>query len=127
MSGSRWRRNAMDAIDKDALTRSLAACRAENAGRRQQIDSMLADRPWETVAKFAAQCVQGRSLDLPPWQMPPCATHLESALRQPFGDTRGAREAGEILKKMLALGLSRFEPHPLAAIAEAEAKRQVGA
>jgi hypothetical protein len=64
--------------------------------------------------------VQGRSLDLPPWQMPPCATHLESALRQPFGDTRGAREAGEILKKMLTLGLSRFDRSPLQAIVEAE-------
>jgi hypothetical protein len=57
--------------------------------------------------------------------MPPCATHLDSALRQPFGDTRGAREAGEIPKKMLTLGLSRFEPHPLAAIAEAEQRQPV--
>jgi hypothetical protein len=32
--------------------------------------------------------------------------------------------ARELLSKMLALGISRFEPDPLAAIAEAEANRQ---
>ena len=64
-----------------------------------------------------------RPLDLPPWQKPPCATHLDSALRQPFGDPRGAREAAEILKKMPVLGLPQFEPNPLQAIEEAEQRQ----
>jgi hypothetical protein len=83
------------------------------------------DRDWTEVAEFAAHCVQGRTLGLMPWQMPPLcyANHLDSALREPFGDPRGAREAGEVLKKMLALGLSRFEPDPLQAIAAAEQHR----
>ena len=59
-------------------------------------------------------------VDLPPWQMPPCRINLNSALRQPYGDARGAREGGEILKKMLPLGLSRYEPNPLHALGEAE-------
>jgi hypothetical protein len=58
-------------IDRDALTRALAACRAEDAGRAKQIDSMLAREPWEQVAVFAASCVQSRSLGLMPWQSPP--------------------------------------------------------
>jgi hypothetical protein len=41
-------------------------------------------------------------------------------LAKPFDDPRGERESAEILKKLLALGLGRFEPNPLAAIAEAE-------
>ena len=55
-----------------------------------------------------------------PWQLAPLhyANHLDSALREPFGDPRGPREAAEVLKKTLALGLSRFEPDPLRAIAE---------
>ncbi|SRR5258705_8493136 len=117
----------MKQIDRDALERALAACRAESAARAKQLDSKLASEPWERVAQFASYCVQGRALDLPPWQSPPCRINLASALREPFGDTRGLREGGEILKKMLALGLSRFEPDPLAAIAEAEAKHQTPA
>jgi hypothetical protein len=109
----------MNEIDRDALTSALMACRAEDAGRAKQIDSMLADRPWEDVAQFASSCAQGRALDLMPWQSPPCHANLR-ALSEPFGDPRAARESAELLKKMQALGLSRFEPDPLAAIAEAE-------
>jgi hypothetical protein len=58
-----------------------------------------------------------------PWQLPPFRIDLASALREPFDDARGLREGGEILKKLLALGLSRFEPDLLAAIAEAEQRR----
>jgi hypothetical protein len=48
---------------------------------------------------------------------------LDSALREPFGDTRGAREAAEVLKKLLALGLSKYEPYPLQAIGAAERRQ----
>ena len=95
------------------------ACRAEGAARAKQLDSKLRDEPWKEVAQFASYCAQGRALDLMPWQSPPCHANLR-ALSEPFGDPRAARESAELLKKMLALGLSRFEPYPLAAIAEAE-------
>jgi hypothetical protein len=121
----------MNAIDRDALERALVACRAESAARAKQIDSKLYGKhpkPWESVAEFAAYCVQSRSLDLMPWQRAPLfyANQLDIALREPFGDTRGTREAAELLKKLLTLGLSRFEPFPLQAIerVEAEAKRR---
>jgi hypothetical protein len=44
-------------------------------------------------------------------------------LREPFGDPSGRREAGEIIKKLLALGLSKYEPNPLQAIAAAEQRQ----
>jgi hypothetical protein len=116
----------MNLTDRTALERALVACRAESSARAKQIDSMLADRPWEDVAQFASSCAQGRALDLMPWQSPPCHANLR-ALSEPFGDPRAARESAELLKKMQALGLSRFEPDPLAAIAAAEAKRQTPA
>jgi hypothetical protein len=109
----------MREIDRNALERALVACRAESAARAKQLDSKLRDEPWEEVAQFASYCVQGRALDLMPWQSPPCVASLAS-LREPFGDPRAARESAELLKQMLAFGLSRFEPDPLAAIAEAE-------
>jgi hypothetical protein len=55
---------------------------------------------------------------------PPCwITDLATAMREPFGDPRGEREAAELLQKMLAAGLSRFEPDPLAAFDRIEAKK----
>ena len=59
-----------------------------------------------------------------PGAAPPVEIHdLAATLRLPFGDQRGEREAAELLKTMLAAGLSRYEPDPLAALDEAEAKR----
>ena len=115
----------MTPTDKDALTRAIVAARAESAGRAKQLDSMLTDRPWQEVAEFAAHCVQGRTLGLMPWQMPPLcyANRLDSALREPFGDPRGAREAGELLRRLLDAGLSKYEPDPLGGLERAEAER----
>ena len=48
-------------------------------------------------------------------------------LEKPFDDPRGERAAAEILKRLLALHLSRFEPDPFAAIAEAEQRRTANA
>jgi hypothetical protein len=95
----------MDGIDRDALERSLAASRAEDAGRRQQIDSKLQDEPWEKVAQFASYCVQGRMLGLMPWQDPPMYARLAD-LDKPFDDPRGARESAELLRRLLDAGLS---------------------
>ena len=109
-------------IDRDALTRAIAAARAEDAGRRKQIDSMLASQPWERVAVFAARCVQHRSLRLQPWQSPPFRASLAD-LDQPLGDPRGARESAELLKRLLDANLSPFEPDPLAALERVEATK----
>jgi hypothetical protein len=113
----------MNEIDRDALERALVACRAESPARAKQIDSMLADRPWEDVAQFASSCAQGRALDLMPWQSPPCHANLR-ALSEPFGDPRAARESAELLRRLLDAGLSWFEPDPLGALEQAEGKRR---
>jgi hypothetical protein len=107
--------------DRDALSRAIAAARAEDAGRRKQIDSMLADEPWESVAVFAASCAQSKSLGLMPWQLPPFRASLAD-LDQPPGDPSGRRESAELLQRLLRAGLSPFEPDPLRAIEQAEAK-----
>lgn len=114
----------MDAIDRDALTRCLAAARAEGPGRAKQIDSMLADRPWERVGIFACSCAQSRSLDLLPWQLPPFRASLRD-LDKPFGDASGRRESAELLQRLHDAGVSIFEPDPIAALERAEKKRVV--
>jgi hypothetical protein len=55
-----------------------------------------------------------------PWQFPPCAVAIENIDGPDNGN--GARDAAELLKKLLDAGLSRFEPKPLQALAEAERK-----
>jgi hypothetical protein len=104
------------------LERCIAAARAEDPGRRQQIDSMLSNRSRENVGIFAASCAQTRSLGLQPWQNPPFRASLRD-LDKPFDDPRGERQAAELLQRLLKLGLSRFEPDPIGAIAEAEQRQ----
>jgi len=102
--------------DQDALTRALAFCRAESDARAHQLDAMLVERPWRDVARFASYCSQTASLRLDPWETPPCwISNIDAALKA-ADDARGIRGAARLLQKMLALGLSRFEPNPLLAL-----------
>jgi hypothetical protein len=114
----------MNEIDRDALTRAIVAARAESASRNRQIEAMFADpkRSWERVARFCAYSAQIESLGLKPHETAPMWARSPD-LEKPFGDPRGEREAAEIRKKLQMLGLSTFEPNPLAAIAEAERLR----
>src|SRR5258706_14366310 len=100
----------------------IGAARAEDAGRRQQIDSMLLNRSREQVGIFASSCAQSKNLGLAPWQGPPCRASLRD-LDKPFDDARGERQAAELLQRLLQLGLSRFEADPIGAIAEAERRQ----
>jgi hypothetical protein len=107
--------------DEDALTRAVAVTRAEDPGRAKQIDSMLADESWQSVAVFAATCAQSRSLNLAPWQLPPFRASLAD-LNQPPGDVSCRRESAKLLRRLLDAGLSPFEPVPLQALEQAEGK-----
>jgi hypothetical protein len=116
----------MTETDKAALARAIEIAR-KDPGERRRIDEKLANgEDWDDVAGRCACWCQHDALALMPWQLPPIyyAAHLDSVLREPFGDPSGRREAGEVLKKLLALGLSRFEPDPLGALEQAEAKRR---
>jgi hypothetical protein len=107
--------------DRTALKLALERCRAQGEGRSQQLDSMLEDRSWEEVATFAAYSCQCDSLRLRPWQDPPCCVDEDEEL--PAGDVGGKHEAQQLLRQMLALGISRWVPDPLVAIAEAEKQK----
>ena len=107
----------MQKHDRRALTRALALCRDESVGRAEQIDSKLQDEAWEDVAAFAAGHCQIDALKLYPWQQPPADVDEDDD-----GDNINA-DAVALLRKMLAAGLSRYEPDPLTALAAA-AKRK---
>jgi hypothetical protein len=111
-------------IDREALTLAIEVTRNESAARRAQVDGFLAERPWFDVATFCAGCAQSRSLNLPPWQPPPCSVGNIDAALAVTDEQRGWRAAALLLKKMLALNISRYAPNPLQAITEVEARRQ---
>jgi len=83
-----------------------------NSDRKQQLESKLKDESWHTVAVFAAYCVQGETLCLRPWELPPCAVS-----DNPAEESAAQQGAVKMLQKMLAAGLSRYEPDPLNALA----------
>jgi hypothetical protein len=102
----------MTRADREALRRALKLARAESPGRAAQIAAKLEDEPWEDVAEFAAYCCQTDALGLKPWMDPPM-----------YAELRPERpDAMAMLVKLLGAGLSRFEPDPIAALAEARGK-----
>ncbi|MET4478002.1 hypothetical protein [Bradyrhizobium sp. F1.13.3] len=62
------------------------------------------------LGRCSYQC-QIVALGLAPWQLPPSHSGDKAS-----GDASGHRESAELLKRMMALGLSVFEPDPLPAI-----------
>lgn len=97
----------MDDKDREALERALEQARQESPDRAEQLDSIIADGDWLHAARLAATIRQYRSLNLNCGQSVPMN-----------GDTQPDRfpEAAELLEEMLAAGLSRYEPDPLAGL-----------
>jgi hypothetical protein len=94
-------------VDRDALKRAIVAARAESPSRARQIDDKLKPEPWVEVAQFAAFCAQCRALQLKPWQAPP--SHGDDEI-DPQGRYGGMAAEVELRRRMLALGLSIYEP-----------------
>jgi hypothetical protein len=77
---------------------------------------------FEDVGRFASYGCQMRALHLPPWATPPC--HLlgdvDTVLARGDDGVRGDYVAVVFLKKMRALGISKWHPDPVAAIEAAK-------
>jgi hypothetical protein len=109
--------------DRAALELAIEIDRKRSPGDRQQIDDMLRERPWVEAATFAAHRCQETALHLKPWQCwPPCAVEVGEA-DTPGLEHRGIAKSALLLRKMLLLGISRWDPDPIAAIAAAETER----
>jgi hypothetical protein len=94
-------------VDRGALRRALQLARAESPRRAAQIADKLKDESWEDVAEFAAYCCQIDNLGLKPWQDPSM-----------YAELRSDQDALTLLVKLLGAGPSRFEPDPVAALAQ---------
>ena len=109
-------------IDRGALTRAMETAKADRA---DQLAAMLKDRPWEVVAVFAPCCCQYEALSLKPWQSPPMYAGDERP--SDASPLSGRLAAWQLRRRLLAAGLSVFEPDPVRALdAHASNKRGSG-
>ena len=110
-------------LDRQALDLAITIDRERNKACRQQIDDKLRTEPWLRVAKFAAQRCQEIALHLQPWECwPPCAVSVDE-VDAPGFEHRGVSQSAALLRRMLACGVSRWHPDPIAAIEAAKAER----
>jgi hypothetical protein len=107
-------------VDKAALELAMKIARQE-PGRAEQLDAKLKTESWFNVATFASYCCQTDSLNLRPWQEPTCHVYFDEPVKT--DDVQGRCSALQLLAQMEALGISRWHPDPLAAIAEAEQQK----
>jgi|SRR3954463_11486446 hypothetical protein len=89
-------------VDRDAMTRAIAAARRESPNRSRQIDRKLASESFEAVGRFCAFSAQIESLHLQPFES--TVVYADSP------------EAHALPRRLKAAGLSRFEPDPLGAL-----------
>jgi hypothetical protein len=96
-------------VDMDAFRRALAmALNSREPGRARMFERMLKNESWLACAKAAAHFCQTRTMQLPPFMSAPVN-----------GPGNGA-ESDALLKRMLAAGISQFEPDPAAALSAKE-------
>jgi hypothetical protein len=94
------------------------AIAAERKANPADMLVMEQGRSWEDLALFAVGCQQDRNLRLKPWESAPYSTE---DVDEPSDDWGYRPQEVALLRRMLAAGISRYHPDPLAAIAEAEA------
>jgi hypothetical protein len=102
--------DGFDQVDRDALTRAMEIASRDPA-RREQLEAKIVEDGWREAAEFAAAHCQRIALALKPWQEPPACTYDDA-------------DASRLLDRMLARGISQWEPDPAKALAEVAAKRR---
>ena len=112
----------LDALDVEALNRALRmSLDGEDREQARRTREQLEEFGWFEAATSAAHYQQYRALGLSPWLRPPCEFTEDG---DPHNQNRECDNAPiKLLKRMLAHGLSRWEPSPIAAIA-AKQKRK---
>jgi hypothetical protein len=107
-------------IDRQALELAIVIGRTL---RLDLIDYYLAKKCWLEAAIDASHICQTSKLHLRPWECwPPCAVEVGET-DAPGLEHRGISKSAALLRKMLSLGISRWHPDPIAALAAAEAAR----
>lgn len=99
----------MTPTDKQALVDCMTIARRDPE-YAAHLDDMLKNRSWTDVARSACWRCQREALRLKPWQIPPMYLDVDELRRE--WDAPGQ----QILRRMLAAGVSRYAPDPLQAL-----------
>jgi hypothetical protein len=110
---------ALSDLDRRALELAIKIDRQRNKACRLQLDDKLKTEAWIEVARFAAHRCQEISLHLAPWQCWPPSRVAVDDVDKPGYEHRGIGQSAALLRRMLAAGVSRYHPDPLAALAAA--------
>lgn len=106
--------NDLDPVDADALRRALEMAMRDPPTATQLTGKFEQGDGWREVAETAAYHCQCTALGLACYQEPPSSTDQTDPGEDP--------KALALLRRMLAAGLSRYEPDPLASLAKARKK-----
>jgi hypothetical protein len=109
-------------VDREALERAIALRLAADGNDALQMQGKLKDEPWIEAAQFAAYACQDDALRLKSWQPAPCWMGDD----RPIDDfpAAGRVAAWELRRRLIACGLSQFEPDPIGALHTIEARRE---
>jgi hypothetical protein len=110
----------MEPHDRTAMQAAIEELLRLEPDWQETIAGMLMRQPWEEVGLFAAICCQTRALRLRAHECAPAETHN---VAEPSNHYSFRPSEVRLLKRVLSLGVSRFAPDPMRAIAAAEAKQ----
>jgi hypothetical protein len=108
----RTRADQYSDVDRDAFRRAIdAMLRSSESIYRKDFRRRLSEakEPWEEIGRHAASVCQCRALRLDPWQTAPCNAG-PNQIDAPGYEHHLTAVASAIVGKLLAAGLSRFEP-----------------
>jgi hypothetical protein len=118
------KRVRLSKVDREALQRAIEMVRAEGPNEMRWIDDHLRTNGFFEAGRLASYHCQYRALQLKPWQFPPIWIDDVSATLKEPPDSKDRHRAAKLLQRLLAAGLSRYEPDPLAALKRAEARAE---
>jgi hypothetical protein len=108
-------------VDREALERALAMD-PDRDPSSPPINRRLDPERWYEAATSAAYGCQCDALNPEPWQPVPANEYVSvTDDDSEFGPVMGRAAAAELLLRLLAAGLSRYEPDPLGALERVEA------
>ena len=108
----------LTAADTEALTRSLELGRRESRAYRAHLTAIEAQSGWFEAAASASYHHQIRTLKLRPWEPPPSwVRDIEGNLEAGDDGVGGWYRAAQLAQRLLAAGLSVYEPNPIEALA----------
>jgi hypothetical protein len=114
-------------IDREALERALKLVlgrpEREDPGRRAQVERLLQEQGWFTAADFCCYCCQRELIRPRLWQPTPAdidPADIETIIARGDDAPNGNFAAAKLLERMLRADLSRCEPDPVRALAEAK-------